>query len=71
MRISIRDYNTNEENILDYGGNDLQPVIPETGETILVDQKWYKVCKRLISYQESAMRGREISLHGSQRLPVG
>jgi hypothetical protein len=26
MRISIRDYNTNEDNILDYGGNDLQTV---------------------------------------------
>ena len=59
MRISIRDYNTNEDNVLDYGGNDLQPVIPEKDETILVNQKWYKVCNRLIS------------LYGSKRLPVG
>ena len=57
MRISIRDYNTNEENILDYGGKDLQPVIPEKDETILVNQKWYKVCNRLISYRKVPCEG--------------
>lgn len=57
MRISIRDYRTNEENILDYGGDDMQPVIPETGETILVNQKWYKVCNRLISYRKVPCEG--------------
>lgn len=57
MRISIRDYSTNEKNILDYGGDDMQPVIPETGETILVNQKWYKVCNRLISYRKVPCEG--------------
>ena len=57
MRISIRDYRTNEENILDYDGDDMQPVIPETGETILVNQKWYKVCNRLISYRKVPCEG--------------
>lgn len=57
MRICIRDYRTNEENILDYGGDDMQPVIPETGETILVNQKWYKVCNRLISYRKVPCEG--------------
>lgn len=57
MRISIRDYNTNEDNILDYGGNDLQSVIPEKDETILVNLKWYKVRKRLISYRKVPCEG--------------
>ena len=57
MRISIRDYNTNEDNVLDYGGNDLQPVIPEKDETILVNQKWYKVFNRLISYRKVPCEG--------------
>ena len=57
MRISIRDYSTNEKNILDYGGDDMHPIIPETGETILVNQKWYKVCNRLISYRKVPCEG--------------
>jgi len=56
MRICIRDY-INEEEILDYGGNDLQPVIPETDEIILVNQKCYKVCNRLISYRKVPCEG--------------
>ena len=40
-----------DEHIFVSDNSELEPVIPEIGETILVNQKWYKVCKRLISYR--------------------
>lgn len=52
MRLEIYNYNNEENHIFGYGREDLKPVIPEIGETILVNLKWYKVRKRLLSYRE-------------------
>lgn len=57
MRLEIYDYNNEENHIFGYGREDLKPVIPEIGETVLVNLKWYKVRKRLLSYRKVPCEG--------------